>query len=65
MLKAAVIAEAAHQCMTIRGIRKLGVIIKTTLMLGCFRTDFAMRKEFQAMLSRAPSPFERKAKEVS
>jgi len=49
-----VVIEAAHQCMTTRGIRKPGVTMKTSRMLGCFRTDRATRQEFQ-MLIAGPS----------
>ncbi|MBK8160999.1 MAG: GTP cyclohydrolase I FolE [Rhodospirillaceae bacterium] len=42
----AVVIEAAHQCMTTRGIRKPGVSMVTSRMLGTFRTDAATRQEF-------------------
>ncbi|GAB5470385.1 MAG: GTP cyclohydrolase I FolE [Rhodospirillales bacterium] len=44
----AVLVEAAHQCMTTRGIRKAGVSMVTSRMLGAFRDDPAMRREFMA-----------------
>ena len=50
----AVIVEAAHQCMTTRGIKKPGAVTITSRMLGCFRTDPATRSEFLAMLSGRP-----------
>jgi GTP cyclohydrolase I len=50
----AVIIEAAHQCMTTRGIRKPGVVTITSRMLGCFRTDPATRSEFAAMVNARP-----------
>lgn len=50
----AVIIEAAHQCMTTRGIKKPGAVTITSRMLGCFRTDPATRSEFMAMLSARP-----------
>lgn len=50
----AVIIEAAHQCMTTRGIKKPGVVTITSRMLGCFRTDPATRSEFMAMLAARP-----------
>lgn len=50
----AVIIEAAHQCMTTRGIKKPGVVTVTSRMIGCFRTDPATRSEFIAMLSARP-----------
>ena len=45
-----VVIEAAHQCMTTRGIRKPGVSMVTSRMLGTFRDDPAMRREFLDMI---------------
>ena len=45
-----VVIEAAHQCMTTRGIRKPGVSMVTSRMLGSFRDDPATRQEFLAMI---------------
>ena len=45
-----VVIEAAHQCMTTRGIRKPGVSMVTSRMLGTFRDDPATRREFLAMI---------------
>ena len=45
-----VVIEAAHQCMTTRGIRKPGVSMVTSRMLGCFRDDPATRQEFLTMI---------------
>ncbi len=50
----AVIIEAAHQCMTTRGIKKPGVVTITSRMIGCFRTNLATRSEFIAMLAARP-----------
>lgn len=47
----AVVIEAAHQCMTTRGIKKPGVVTITSRMLGCFRTDRATRAEFLGMIN--------------
>lgn len=52
---AAVVIEAAHQCMTTRGIRKPGVRMATSHMLGSFRDDPATRREFLAMIGRPRS----------
>ena len=41
-----VVIEAAHQCMTTRGIRKPGVSMVTSRMLGSFRDDRTTRREF-------------------
>ncbi|WP_027283307.1 GTP cyclohydrolase I FolE [Rubritepida flocculans] len=46
----AVVIEAAHQCMTTRGIHKPGVSMVTSRMLGAFRTNDATRREFLAMI---------------
>ena len=48
-----VVIEAAHQCMTTRGIRKPGVSMVTNRMLGTFRDDPAMRREFLDMIGNA------------
>ena len=45
-----VIVEAAHQCMTTRGVRKPGVSMVTSRMLGCFRDDPSTRREFLSMV---------------
>ena len=45
-----VIIEAAHQCMTTRGIRKPGVSMVTSRMLGSFRDDLETRREFIATI---------------
>ena len=45
-----VVIEAAHQCMTTRGIRKPGVSLVTSRMLGCFRDDPTTRREFLSMI---------------
>jgi GTP cyclohydrolase I len=46
----AVIIEAAHQCMTTRGVHKPGVGMVTSRMLGAFRTDPTTRREFLAII---------------
>lgn len=46
----AVVIEAAHQCMTTRGIHKPGVTMVTSRMLGEFRSNDATRREFLAMI---------------
>ena len=49
----AVVIEAAHQCMTTRGIRKPGVTMVTSRMLGGFRDDPATRREVMALIHSA------------
>ncbi|HYD64152.1 GTP cyclohydrolase I FolE [Azospirillum sp.] len=46
----AVVIEAAHQCMTTRGVHKPGVTMVTSRMLGAFRTDPSTRREFLSMI---------------
>ena len=41
-----VVVEAAHQCMTTRGVRKPGVTMVTSALRGTFKTDPQTRKEF-------------------
>jgi GTP cyclohydrolase IA len=41
-----VVIEAAHECMTTRGIHKRGVSMVTSKMLGAFRDDARTRLEF-------------------
>jgi GTP cyclohydrolase I len=41
-----VVVEAAHECMTTRGIHKRGVSMITSKMLGSFRADARTRNEF-------------------
>ena len=53
----AVMIEASHQCMTTRGIHKPGVSMVTRRMLGVFRDDMEIRREFLAMISN-PKPGE-------
>jgi len=47
----AVVIEAAHQCMTTRGVQKPGVTMTTSRMLGAFRKNATTRREFLAMIS--------------
>lgn len=46
----AVVIEAAHQCMTTRGIHKPGTTMVTSRMLGAFRDDQSTRRELLAMI---------------
>jgi len=46
----AVIVEAAHQCMTTRGVHKAGVAMVTSHMLGAFRDDPMTRRELLAIV---------------
>jgi GTP cyclohydrolase IA len=51
----AVVVEAAHQCMTTRGVRKPGVTMVTSRMLGAFRTNASTRREFMALIGNPSS----------
>jgi len=46
----AVVIEAAHQCMTTRGVHRPGVAMVTSRMLGLFRSDARTRREFLALI---------------
>jgi len=41
-----VVVDAVHQCMTTRGVHKLGVSLITSRMTGTFRSDARTRAEF-------------------
>ena len=47
-----VVIEAAHECMTTRGVQKPGVAMVTSCMLGSFRDDPATRAEFMEMIGK-------------
>lgn len=46
----AVIIEASHSCMTIRGIRKPGSVCTTSAMRGVFRDNASSRAELTALI---------------
>ena len=45
-----VIIEAKHLCMMMRGVEKQNSVMKTSAMLGSFRTSQATREEFLQLL---------------
>lgn len=45
-----VVLEAAHTCMSIRGIRKPGSLCTTSAMRGAFRDNLSTRAEFMALI---------------
>jgi GTP cyclohydrolase I len=47
-----VVVEGTHQCMTTRGIRKHGVAMITSQLLGHFRSDPRTRAEFLSIIGR-------------
>ena len=51
----AVVIEAAHQCMTTRGVHKTGVTMVTSTMLGDFRRNSDTRREFLAAIGNPAS----------
>jgi GTP cyclohydrolase I len=48
----AVMLEAAHQCMSTRGVHKAGTEMVTSRMLGSFRTDPSTRREFLSIVRK-------------
>ena len=49
----AVVIEAAHACMTARGVNTPGVMMTTSRMMGLFRSDERSRKEVLALMAKA------------
>jgi GTP cyclohydrolase I len=50
-----VVVEATHQCMTTRGVRKHGVTMITSQLLGHFRSDPRTRAEFLNIIGHRAS----------
>lgn len=46
----AVVIEAVHTCMTVRGVRKPGCVCVTSAMKGCFRTRASSRAEMMTLI---------------
>ena len=46
----AVVIEASHSCMSIRGIRKPGSLCVTSAMKGLFRTNLSSRSEVMTLI---------------
>jgi len=46
----AVVVEAAHSCMTIRGVRKPGSVCVTSAMKGVFRSNVSSRSEVMTLI---------------
>jgi GTP cyclohydrolase I len=51
----AVVIEAAHHCMTTRGVHKHGVSMVTSTLLGAFRDNIHTRAEVMAMIGSPAS----------
>jgi GTP cyclohydrolase I len=54
-LGVAVVVEASHTCMTMRGVRKPGANVVTSAMRGTFITDQATRGEFMSLVLHCSS----------
>jgi len=49
----AVVLEASHSCMTIRGIKKPGSVMVTSALRGIFKTDPRSRNEIMSLMHHA------------
>ena len=49
-LGVAVVIEAQHLCMMMRGVQKINTVITTSSLLGCFRNDENTRAEFMNLI---------------
>jgi GTP cyclohydrolase I len=54
----AVVVEALHLCMMMRGVRKHDARMTTSAMHGGFRTNMATRQEFLANIGRGAGPLQ-------
>ena len=52
----AVVVEAAHTCMTIRGVRKPGSVCVTSAMKGLFRSNVSSRAEVMSLIFGSRTP---------
>lgn len=48
----AVVVEATHMCMTMRGVRKPNAVMQTSQLRGLFRSDPRTRQEFFSLLKK-------------
>ena len=51
----AVVVEASHMCMTMRGVQKTNTVMQTSKLLGIFRSDPRTRQEFFSLLKSSAS----------
>jgi GTP cyclohydrolase I len=54
----AVVVEALHLCMSMRGVQKHNARLTTSAMHGAFRANLATRQEFLENISRGASPLQ-------
>lgn len=54
----AVVVEAMHMCMMMRGVKKHDARMVTSAMHGAFRANLATREEFLANISRGSGPLQ-------
>ena len=61
-LGVAVVREATHLCMAMRGVEKQNSVTTTSAMLGVFHEDARTRHEFLELIGhRAPPPARRES----